>query len=201
MSLIRYHKRNSLIWKIIYLSAIGAILITLLSLLNIESIFVSTKDINKKIPQNHSAKDKVQNTELTLQNSIFKGVTQDLEPYEITASTASKLSENKYALDDVGANYLIGDSNLFINAKNGLLDNLNNRIELSDDVQILFNNLLLNTSEIHLNLVNKDVMSKTSVKATYKNSEINADSFTSKNNSDIINFKGNVKTILNLEDF
>jgi|GEM_PF-6557609 len=201
MTLIRYHKRNSTLWKIIYLIGIAALLIIILNLLNFQSLFITSKDINKKISQNRPASEKIKNTELSLQNSVFKGVNEGLEPYEITADTASKVSENKFVLDKVGANYLVGKSNLLINAKAGLLDNLENWMDLSDDVQILFNNLLLSTSEIHLNLINKEVLGQTNVKATYKNSQIKADSFTSKNNNDIISFKGNVQTILKLEDF
>lgn len=201
MTLIRYHKRNSTLWKIIYLIGIAALIIIILNLLNFQSLFITDKDVNKKISQNRPASDKIKNTELSLQNSVFKGVNKDLEPYEITVDTASKISENQFALDKVGANYLVGSSNLLINAKAGLLDNLENWMDLSDDVQILFNNLMLSTSEIHLDLINKDVFGQTNVKATYKNSQIKADSFTSKNNNDIINFKGNVQTILKLEDF
>lgn len=201
MSLIRYHKRNNLFWKIIYLSGIILIIAVVLNLLNFQSLFTADKDISKKLSQKISKNNEIQNTELVLHNSIFKGVTQDLEPYKITASTANKVAENQYALNDVGANYLVKNSNLLINAKNGTLDNSDNWMELSNDVQILFNNLLLNTSQMYLNLVNKEVLSETNVKVTYKNSQVNADSFSSTSNNGIINFRGNVKTILNLDDF
>lgn len=201
MSLLKYHKRNSFFWKVICLVGIVSIIIIVLNLLNFQTIFVINKEINAKQFQSRPKSEKIKNTELTLNNSVFKGVNEDLQSYEITASTASKVSENQFALNRVGANYLVGNSNLLINAKVGLLDNLENWMDLSDDVQIFFNNLLLSTSEIHLNLINKEVLGNTNVKATYKNSQIQADSFNSRNNNDIINFKGNVHTILKLEDF
>ena len=201
MSLLKYHQRNSFFLKIACLIGIVSIIIIVLNLLNFQSIFVTNKETSTKQFQNRPISEKIKNTELTLKNSVFRGVNEDLQPYEITASTANKVSESQFTLNKVGANYLVGNSNLLINAKVGLLDNLENWMELSDDVQIFFNNLLLNTSEIHLNLINKEVFGKKNVKATYKNSQIQADSFNSRNNNDIINFKGNVHTILKLEDF
>lgn len=143
-----------------------------------------------------------QNYEIILQNSIFEGVNKYLEPYKITADSAVKTSNNKYKLSQVSAKYHINNKNyLSIISTYGTIYDDNKSIQLSDNVKIFFGNLILNSDNIKINLLNKEVISNSEVDLLYRNSKIIADSFIAKDNGNIIVFTGNVMTKIHLSDF
>ena len=142
-----------------------------------------------------------QNYEIMIENSLFKGLSKEQEPYEIHSKYAYKTTDNKYKLDQIDANYKLLKQNLFIFAKEGLIDEQKKQIYLKNKIELNFEDLIIYGNEINLDLISKDINSRSKVKLKYKNSIIDADSFNAIDNNQKINFKGHVKTKIHLTDF
>lgn len=202
MQLFTFHKRIIRFFKL--LSLVG-IIVVFFSLYNsyipkINATKFEDLESNSAIEDNASD-DGSNNYQAAIENPVFKGLSEALEPYIIKAQKAVKISEYNYSLDMVDASYKLGENNIIVNSQNGILNNLSSLIILKNDVQILFDGLIFNTNVMQIDLINKDVLSNEPVEIFYKNSTIKADSFSSKDNNNIISFKGHVSTKLNISDF
>ena len=199
MQLILSHRYRISSLKII--SCLGIIFIFVLLYIKFEQQKHTHTPLNTgSITSNLEVSNK--NYEIILENSIFQGVNKYLEPYEITANSAIKTSDNKYNLNKVSAKYPMNNKNyLSIVSTYGTIYDDNKLIKLSDNVQIFFANLILNSENLEINLITKETASESEVGLLYKSSKITADSFISKDNSNIIIFSGHVMTKINLLDF
>ena len=139
--------------------------------------------------------------EVVVENSLFKGLSKDLEPYEIYSKYAYKSVDNKYRLDQINANYKLSKQNLLIFAKEGLIDDDKKLLVLKNNIELILDELKIYSSELNIDLISKDTNSRSGVKLKYKNSIVDADSFNSEENNQSLNFKGHVKTKLNFADF
>ncbi|BDU60630.1 hypothetical protein FLA4_10400 [Candidatus Rickettsia kotlanii] len=194
------YKRRKKIWKSIYL------LITV-GILYIGYILIKSGYINEENDINvteNSLKDN-KNFDLKyniiLKDAMFAGVNKNLNAYKIKTERAIKESNNKYKLDVINAIYNVNqDQTLIINAKEGFLDEESNILDLKNDVKLFFDEIIFNTNDARIDLVNKNIISHSPAKLLYKNSSITADSFNTKDENNIIIFKGNVSTIIDLSD-
>ncbi|AFB26294.1 MULTISPECIES: LPS export ABC transporter periplasmic protein LptC [spotted fever group] len=194
------YKRRKKIWKSIYL------LITV-GILYIGYILIKSGYINEKNDINVTKKSLKDNKKfdlkynIILKDSIFEGVSKNLNAYKIKTERAIKESNNKYKLDIINAIYNVNqDQTLIINAKEGFLDEESSILDLKNDVKLFFDEIIFNTNDARIDLVNKNITGHSPATLLYKNSSITSDSFNTKDENNIIIFKGNVSTIIDLSD-
>ncbi|MFA1688657.1 LPS export ABC transporter periplasmic protein LptC [Candidatus Rickettsia barbariae] len=194
------YKLRKKIWKSVYL------LITV-GILYIGYILIKSGYINEKNDINVTKKSLKDNKNfdlkynIILKDSIFEGVSKNLNAYKIKTERAIKESNNKYKLDIINAIYDVNqDQTLIINAKEGFLDEESNILDLKNDVKLFFDEIIFNTNDARIDLVNKNITGYSPAKLLYKNSSITSDSFNTKDENNIIIFKGNVSTIIDLSD-
>jgi len=201
MKFLLSHKYQTNFFKII--SSLGIISIFILLYTRLDIKHVDNPPLKEEIEKsNLGIASKKQNYEIIIENSIFEGVNKYLEPYKVTAHTAVKTSDNKYKLNQINANYPINTKkDLLITSKHGTIYDKTKSIKLKHDVKIFFEDLILNSNKVEIDLANKEASSNSVVDLLYKNSRITADGFISKKNSDIINFKGHVMTRIYISDF
>ncbi|AGJ01847.1 hypothetical protein H374_5620 [Rickettsia prowazekii str. NMRC Madrid E] len=160
-------------------------------------INVTKKILNLRDNKNYDLKYNV-----ILQDSIFEGVNKNLNAYKIKTERAIKESGNKYKLDIINAIYNINqDQALIITAKEGFLDQESNILDLKNDIKLFLDEIIFNTNNARINLVNQNIYGNSSAKLLYKNSSITSDSFNTMDENNIIIFKGNVSTIIDLSDY
>ncbi len=143
---------------------------------------------------------------LNMNNSIFEGLNKDKLPYKIKANVVTKQNNSIYNLNTINAKYNISNGDLQILADNGVLNEATKLFILSENVKIIFNNLVLTdltltSNKINLNLNSNIAHSQHPVEVSFKNSTIKASSFSTDDSSNIINFEGNVVSTFNLNDF
>lgn len=195
------YKRRKKIWKSVYLLIIVGILY--IGYILIKSGYINEEnDINVTKKSLKDTKNFDLKYNIILKDSIFEGVNKNLNAYKIKTERAIKESDNKYKLDIINAIYNVNqDQTLIINAKEGFLDEESNILDLKNDVKLFFDEIIFNTNDARIDLVNKNITGNSSAKLLYKNSSITSDSFNTKDENNIIIFKGNVFTIIDLSDY
>ena len=183
--------------KYIFLSTGCCVLIAIIITLYLNNTFIS-QDVEKNSAKNNKP-NLSKKYNLTINRSIFEGLSSNLIPYKISANTVSKDLTNKYILSIITGKYSLNNGNLTIKATNGILDEDNKFIILKDNVIITLNNIIFISEEIKLNLKNQEAHSDTNVEVNFNNSSIKADSFNTKDSNNIIEFKGNVKSNFNIK--
>ncbi|WP_032138618.1 LPS export ABC transporter periplasmic protein LptC [Rickettsia tamurae] len=194
------YKRRKKIWKSVYLLIIVGILY--IGYILIKSGYINEEnDINVTKKSLKDTKNFDLKYNIILKDSIFEGVNKNLNAYKIKTERAVKESDNKYKLDIINAIYNVNqDQTLIINAKEGFLDEESNILDLKNDVKLFFDEIIFNTNDARIDLVNKNITGHSPAKLLYKNSSITSDSFNTKDENNIIIFKSNVSTIIDLSD-
>ncbi|WP_417905097.1 LPS export ABC transporter periplasmic protein LptC [Candidatus Tisiphia endosymbiont of Micropterix aruncella] len=199
-AIISSYRRSISLSKI--LSCLGIVLTLYLIYINLNPIsnnLKSTEDNSSNSAFNPN--DKL-DYEIKISNSIFKGFNKNLNPYQIQAVQAVRTLGNQYKLEEINATYKISDNkDLVISAKNGILNENSHMLKLKNDVQFFLGESRLNAQEAQLNLLNKETYSNTGVVLSYKNCKITSNNFSATHDNDIINFKGNVSTVIDVSDF
>ena len=183
-------------------------LLIILGILYIGYILIKSSYINEKNDINVTKKSLKYNKNfdlkynIILKDSIFEGVNKNLNAYTIKTERATKESNNKYKLDIINAIYNVNkDQHLIIHAQEGFLDEESNILDLKNDVKIFFDKIIFNTNNARIDLVNQNITGNSSATLFYNNSSITSDSFNTRDKNNIIIFKGNVSTIINLSDY
>ena len=138
---------------------------------------------------------------LNMNNSIFEGLNKDKLPYQIKANMVTKQNNNIYNLNTINAKYNTTNGDLKILAQNGVLNETTKFFTLRENVQIIFDTLILTSDKINFNLNSSMAYSEHPVEVNFQNSTIKASSFIADDSSNIINFEGNVVSTFNLNDF
>ncbi|GAA5252504.1 LPS export ABC transporter periplasmic protein LptC [Candidatus Rickettsia kedanie] len=195
------YKRRKKIWKSVYLLIIVGILY--IGYILIKSSYINEEnDINVTKNSLKDTKNFDFQYNIILKDSIFEGVNKNLNAYKIKTERAIQESDNKYKLDIINAIYNVNqDQTLIINAKEGFLDEGSNILDLKNDVKLFFDEIIFNTNDARIDLVNKNITGNSSAKLFYKNSSITSDRFNTRDENNIIIFKGNVSTIIDLSDY
>ncbi|HJD56296.1 MAG TPA: LPS export ABC transporter periplasmic protein LptC [Rickettsia endosymbiont of Pyrocoelia pectoralis] len=193
------YKRRKKFWKYAYfLIIIGIVYI---GYILIKSNHNSDKDdINTK--QKLTSKNLNLKYNIILKDSIFEGVNKSLNAYTIRAKEAIKESDNKYKLDIINAVYDVNkEQSVNVYAKEGFLNEEARILDLKNDVKLYFDDIIFDTDYARIDLINRNIISNSPAKLFYKNSSITSDSFNTENDNNIIIFKGNVSTNINLSDY
>jgi LPS export ABC transporter protein LptC len=138
---------------------------------------------------------------LNINNSVFEGYNKDKLPYQIKAKMVTKANNTIYNLNDINAQCNTGNGVLQILAQNGVLNETTKFFTIYQNVQIIFDNISLTSDKINFNLNSNLVYSDQPVIVNFQNSTIKASSFSADDSNNIINFKGNVVSTFNLNDF
>lgn len=138
---------------------------------------------------------------VSISQSIFQGLAKDLSPYKIIAKQVNKIDDVNFNLQNINGDYVIDNSKLGVIASRGTYNNDTSDITLNGDVNISYEGITFNTEKLSIDTNAKEAFTNEEVVVNYKNSQIKSDSFETKNNSDVIKFKGNVQSTFNVEDF
>lgn len=142
------------------------------------------------------------NYDIQILNSTFKGVSEKLNHYQINTGKAVRTFDNSYLLEKIDAKYKINpDEVLVVGANNAILNEETQILQLENKVQFTLGEGILKTRIAQLNLLNNELFSDTGVVLLFKNSKLTAKHFTSTDNNNIINFRGNVTTAIEISDF
>ncbi|MGI4775843.1 MAG: LPS export ABC transporter periplasmic protein LptC [Janthinobacterium lividum] len=199
MLLVDNYQRNKAFLKYLYLIGIITIIALIYSLLQSTNKFIGTGDgnLHSNAPTKSVEQD---NNQMILHKSTLLGLTKDLEPYKVNARKINTISEDQFYLEKIDAIYKIKDQELLFNANTGLLNNTSKLVNLKGNVKISLDNLIIFSDDININLVTKQISSNDKIDIFYKNSKVKADRFTSEDNN-VLEFKGNVLTRINMLDF
>lgn len=200
MEAIRQRKQKIRLIKYTFLiTAIVIIIGIVVTNMNLNKFF-NNEDIKASQNIKKFKKSKTNHT-LSINESIFQGLSKDLSPYKIIAQQVDKLTDQKFNLQTISGDYLINNNKLGINALSGTFDNTTHDITLSGKVSITYQDIKFSTNALEIAIENKEASTHEPVTLEYKNSQIESDSFEIENNAEIINFKGNVRSTINLDDF
>jgi len=195
--LVKIRAKTKLV-KYIFLSTSICVLVAVLVTLYIhklptedESDFEYIQKKSRKLPTEYS---------LTINKSVFEGLSNDLAPYVIIAQNVAKNSVNEYLLNVINSTYTLPDGEMTIKADSGTLDEDEKSVMLNDNVSVLFNGMRFNSEKIIINLDTKDTKSPEEVEVTFKKSNIRADQFQTEESTEIIKFKGNVESNFDLNE-
>ncbi|WP_367364701.1 LPS export ABC transporter periplasmic protein LptC [Candidatus Tisiphia endosymbiont of Nedyus quadrimaculatus] len=199
-AIISSYRRSISLSKI--LSCLGIVLTLYLIYINLNPISNNSKSTEDNSSNSAFNPNDKLDYEIKISNSIFKGFNKNLNPYQIQAVQAVRTLGNQYKLEEINATYKISDNkDLVISAKNGILNENSHMLKLKNDVQFFLGESTLNAQEAQLNLLNKETYSNTRVVLSYKNCKITSNNFSATHDNDIINFKGNVSTVIDVSDF
>ena len=169
-----------------------------LSLLFLFLILFKNKNDNVSfIKESKSKSPKLSDSEVNVGYPVFSSNGEN--SYRIFAEKINKGSGEKYFLDKISGIYNLKDKeNITVNAINCTLDNEDNSAILKDDVKIGYENYLLLTEKININLDKKSAENDKLVTIIGDDSKITADRF--KTNEDFceVVFNGNVRAHFNL---
>jgi len=193
------YKRRKKAWKYAYF-------LIILGILYAGYILIKSGYNNEKNDVDIAKKASKKNLDLKyniiLKDSIFEGIDKNLNAYIVKAKQAIKDSDNKYKLDIINGTYGINkDQSITVYAKEGFLNEESHILDLKNDVKLYFDDIIFDTNDAKIDLVNKDISGNSSAKLFYKNSSVTSDSFNTQDDNNIIIFKGNVSTIIDLSDY
>ena len=137
---------------------------------------------------------------LSINHTIFEGLTENLLGYKIIAQHIDKLDQNNYLLKMIDANYPLDEGILNLKSLNGTFNSEKNELILNNQVTALYNGITFNSENLKFILGSKDSYSNTPIIITYKDSEIIANNFHTENSANLIQLNGNVKVRLKLDN-
>ena len=193
------YKRRKKFWKFTYFLIIFGILYA--GYILIKSGYTNEKndvDIAKKA----SKKNLDLKYNIILKDSVFEGIDKNLNAYIVKANQAIKGSDNKYKLDIINGKYNVNkEQSLTIHAKEGFLNEESHILDLKNDVKFYFEDMVFDTNDARIDLVNRNIIGNSPATLFYKNSSVTSDSFNTEDDNNIIIFKGNVSTNIDLSDY
>lgn len=137
---------------------------------------------------------------LSINSSVLEGVNNDL-PYRIEAQNIIKDRGSNYIMEGVSCTYSLNNGDIIIDSKKGFLNEMAKKLFLNDEVDVVFKDMRIKSSQLQLDINTNDLRSDKPTTIDFKNSYIQANQIQTKNSTDIIEFKGGVKTIFDIEDF
>lgn len=198
-SLVNTNRSKTNLLKYIFLSTSLCVLLAIIVTIYLKDSPI-TPESSKKPAKNSKTLSNSKEYSLAINQLSFEGFSRKSMPYKILADTVTKNHLDQYILNSVnGQCSLNNNENITIQSTSGTLDDTNKIAILHNDVKIFLNNIVLNSEEIQLNLENQDVHSDSAVEVNSEQANIKADSFDTKELNNIIEFKGNVEAICNIE--
>lgn len=137
---------------------------------------------------------------LSINSSILEGINNDL-PYRIEAKNIIKDRSNNYIMEGVSCKYEASQGDILIDSEKGFLDEITKQLFLNNEVNVSFNGMHLKSSHLHLDITTNDLKSDKPTTIDFKNSYIKANQVQTKNSAQILEFKGGVKTVFDMDDF
>ncbi|RTK92438.1 MAG: LPS export ABC transporter periplasmic protein LptC [Rickettsiales bacterium] len=198
MNNLRKTQKRIQIIKYTLLLFVGCIIfLVLLSIFMVDSKFNENLISQTEKKQTYKLKD---DCSLSINSSIIEGVNNDL-PYRIEAKNIVKDRSNNYILEGVSCKYSGNQGDIIIDSEKGFLDEIAKKLFLNEEVNVVFNDMRLRSSHLHLDITTNDLKSDKPTIVDFKNSYIKANQVQTKNSTDIIEFKGGVKTVFDIDDF
>ena len=198
MQTLRKNQKKTQVIKYTLLLIVGCIVFLVLF-----SIFMVDSKLNDNLIS-HAEKEQTyrlkDDCSLSINSSILEGVNNDF-PYRIEAKNIVKDRSNNYILEGVSCKYSMNRGDIIIDSQKGFLDEITKKLFLNEEVKLVFNDMRLRSSDLHLDINTNDLKSDKPTIIDFKNSYIKANQVETKNSTDIIKFKGGVKTVFDINDF
>ncbi|ASX27512.1 LPS export ABC transporter periplasmic protein LptC [Rickettsia sp. MEAM1 (Bemisia tabaci)] len=193
------YKRRKKFWKFTYFLIILGILYA--GYILVKSSY-PTEENNTNIVEKAPEKNLDLKYNIILKDSVFEGVDKNLNSYLVKAEQAIKDSDNKYKLDIINGTYNVNQNqSVTVYAKEGFLNEESHILDLKNDVKFYFEDMIFDTNDARIDLINKSIISNSPATLFHKNSTITSDSFNTQDDNNIIIFKGNVYTTIDLSDY
>ncbi len=140
------------------------------------------------------------NSELMVNNLTFKSKTKDHKSYTIIASKALKLHNETYYINDIKAIIGAGDEAVNILANSGKYDDEIKLLKLQDKIKAQYDGYILKTDNLIIDIMTQEYISPSPVIIEEDDATISANSFRTREQQNIIEFEGDVKTIINFSN-
>ncbi len=197
---ISSYKRTSNVSRIFTFLGIVLVLYFIYTNLKPPAATFGENDNNKK--ENIADAEENASYEIKILHSTFKGMNENLNPYQINITKAVRTLDDNYLLEKIDAKYKINsDKELVVKANYGILNEKTQILQLENKVQFILGESILKTRLAQLNLLNKEIFSDVGVVLLFKNSKLTANHFNTIDNNTIINFRGDVTVAINIADF
>lgn len=194
-----FYKRRKKFWKITYFLIIFGILYA--GYILVKSSY-STEENNTNIVEKTPKKNLDLKYNIILKDSVFEGVDKNLNSYLVKAEQVIKDSDNKYKLDTINGTYNVNkNQSVTVYAKEGFLNAESHILDLKNDVKFYFEDIIFDTNDARIDLIKQSIISNSPATLFHKNSTITSDSFNTQDDNNIIIFKGNVYTTIDLSDY
>lgn len=198
MDLISQKKLYVKIIKYLFLSVGILIILTICINLSQDNINTNISEQTTDPVKNIAKKDLTH--KLSINHTVFEGLTEKLTLYKIIAQHIDKLDHSNYLLKSINADYPLDEGILNLKSLEGSFDSDKNELILNNHVTALYNGITFNSESLKFVLDSKNSFSDTPVTITYKDSEIIANRFHTENASNILQFNGNVKVKIKLDN-
>jgi LPS export ABC transporter protein LptC len=197
MPLTRFRERIKII-KYIFLSTGICVIIVIIG-----SVFFNNSEFNSTEPES-PVKNKKYKLEkdytLSINRTIFEGLSNDSTPYKLLAENISKHKDNSYLLKAISGKYLYNEGDFLIRSENGILDDETKQLQLQGKVAINYNGIELKTDQLYFDINTKDSVSPTPVTIDFDNSHIRAQQMETKESTKIIELKGKVESVFSIQN-
>lgn len=193
------YKRRKKFWKFAYFLIILGILYAGYILVKSSH---PTEENNTNIIEKDSGKNLDLKYNIILKDSVFEGVDKNLNSYLVKAEQAIKDSDNKYKLDIINGTYNVNQNqSVTVYAKKGFLNEESHILDLKNDVKFYFEDMIFDTNDARIDLINKSIIGNSPATLFHKNFTITSDRFNTQDDNNIIIFKGNVYSTIDLSDY
>ncbi len=141
-------------------------------------------------------------TSIKMKQLSLSGKMSNDTSYQLNASEANKDMQGTVQMKDIELAYDRSktNENLFITSDFGIMQEEEKFIQIDNIAIIRFNDYIVHTTGLYIDLNNNSAKSNNSIIMKKGSSTLQADKFSTDDNSQIINLSGNVKASVNLSD-
>lgn len=138
---------------------------------------------------------------LTVNKPIFEGSNSSDRYYKISAQKIAKNAANHYLLNDINGEYFLSpESKVKIFSRDGEFDDDKKMLHLLSDAKIIFNDIRLKGYDVYINIDTQSFYSNQPIIVQYNDSKIRANQISSNDNAETTELRGDVETLIYIND-
>jgi len=165
-----------------------------------EAVLQNSSSSVASLKKNGEEKLHPEEANVVVESLSFSSLTNNKEPYNILAKQGVKTEQGDYYLLNVAANLELQSGQLSVNARDGKFKSNNDILELNKNVVLKFNDYLVNSEEVIINLYSNNFIAKDNVVAQKDNIKIKAEKLEADKDNQKLLFHGKVKSIIDLNN-
>ncbi|MDF2965202.1 MAG: hypothetical protein K0Q51_590 [Rickettsiaceae bacterium] len=201
MTYTEKHFKNLFMLKLACLTIAGIVVLVVFSFSLYNFIETKRGEIRNLKDLSFSNISILEDTSVNIKDLNLSGKTTDDSDYNLTASEANKNTKGIIQMKDIQFSFSQKDQgNLIVTSDSGSMLETEKLIKINNSATIKFRDYTVKTNQLDIDLKNYAAKSNDSIIMTKGDSYLQADSFSTTNNSEIINLNGNVKASIDLSD-